>query len=119
MRRSVKKILAVMALGVMASMTALPAMADWGYYHHYHHHYHPYYHHHYYHDGGDDLAAGLVVGGVVGLLAGSAMANSNQSYSYPAQSYCHQEREAVWNHQFCDDNGCFMKTKWRTYTVCN
>lgn len=105
MKFNIKKILAATALAVVASsVTALPAMAGW------HHHY--YRHYHYHHDG-SRMAAGLLVGGLIGVMAGSAIANSQDHYYSGSDCY----RQRVWSREYCNDEGCYRRIAWRT--VCN
>lgn len=123
MKHKIKKLLfSLMLGGIASSVITTPAAAYWhsySSYYGYHHHYHDYYgHHRYYYNGGDQLAAGLLVGGLVGVMAGSAMTNTQPSYvqnNYYQAPVCYKEK--AWSRRFCDENGCFIKTAW--HTVCD
>jgi hypothetical protein len=75
--------------------------------------------HYYYHHHGNGLAAGLLVGGAFGLVAGAAIADSSRpvyvSHYYEEGPRCY--RVKAWDRRFCDDEGCYIKTAWRT--VCD
>lgn len=83
----------------MGSLAPLASAYAW-----YPHHGGYYPHGGYYHR--DRFASGLVVGGLMGLMAGSVIAS--HSYEPPT---CYQE--PVWTHEFCDRGGCYERTAWR------
>lgn len=93
------------------------AMAGWKHHHHHHHH-HGYYGHRA--NNQNNLAAGLLIGGFVGLMAGGALANQsnnsyvndNDYYSQPSGYRCYRvkvRRERIFN-----NNGeAFIRTQWK------
>lgn len=94
----------ILLSGLLSSLIATSASAyGWD-----HHGYYPHHHGYYHHD--PDLAAGLVVGGMFGLMAGAAMASPPRYYPEPPVCY----KEPVWTHEFCDSYGCYDRTAWRT-----
>jgi hypothetical protein len=128
MKLNLKKLLAIVLLGgmvisgsAMADWSEYNAYNSWGYGHSYYRHYNWYHHHHHYYNGGNDLAAGLLVGGVVGILAGSAMAHSEQPTVYENNYYAPETcYKRVVRHQYFYRDGVeyeYVQKAWRT--VCN
>lgn len=108
-----KSVIALLISGLVVCGSTLAGWHD----HYYHDHY--YDHHYYYHDRGDDLAAGLIVGGVIGLAAGAAIASNSQptyvTHYYDDYPTCYKVK--AWSKRICDYHGCYIKTAWRT--VCD
>jgi len=111
MKHGLKKVLSTTVLGLaITGLVSSTAFAD------------GYHHHHERHGNSNALAAGLVMGGVMGMLAGSAMASNSQPQPQPNYypedydsdygPYCYKVK--LGSHRFCDEDGCYVKTAWKT-----